>query len=357
MASGDADDKERTEQPSARRREEARRKGQLAKSADLSSALLLLGALGAHAVGGGHFLADSLEVFQQGLRVAPGPDLTPDAIFSLFFRTVWTGLRLVWPFLLVPAAVAVAGHLLQTRFVFSTEALQPQWKRIDPLSGFGRLWSARSVVELGKSLAKLAAVGSVAFLTLRTDWGLLLTLGQTGGGAAVAAVGQVVWDLWLRAGLAYFAIGALDYAYQWWQQEKSLRMTRGEAREESKQSDGDPLLKSRIRSLHRQMATKRMMSEVKKATVVLRNPTHLAVALRYDNGQMFAPKVVAKGERLMALRIIETAREAGVPVVENPPLARAINAAVKVGRQIPPELYRAVAEVLAYVYSLVGRRA
>jgi len=151
-------------------------------------------------------------------------------------------------------------------------------------------------------------------------------------------------------------IAAIDYGYQWWEHERGLRMTKDELREEMKTTEGNPLIRSRVRALHRQMATKRMMVEVKRADVVLRNPTHYAVALKYDQAKMAAPRVVGKGARLLALQIITIAREHGVPVVENPPLARTLYKSVPVGRDIPRDLYRAVAEVLAYVYSLKGRR-
>lgn len=356
MPFDEPDGRERTEQPTGRRREEARRRGQVARSADLTAALLLLGALGVHSLGAGQFLAGSLEVFRRGLSPGPLSELTPDAAVELMVRSVATAVHLAWPLLVIPTVVAIGAHLAQTRLALSTEALAPQWSRIDPLAGFGRLVNGRSLVELLKSILKLAAVGSVAFLTLRADWPLLLTLGRGGGAATLVALGQVVWDLWLRIGLAFLLLGSLDYAYQWWQHEKRLRMTRDEVREETKQTEGDPLLRGRIRSLHRRMATRRMMTEVKRATVVLRNPTHLAVALRYAQSGMRAPKVVGKGERLVAQRIIEIARQHGIPVLENPPLARALFHLVAVGQEIPPALYRAVAEVLAYVYSLTGRR-
>jgi flagellar biosynthetic protein FlhB len=358
VAPPDDDGRERTEQPSARRREEARRRGQVAKSADLTGALLVLGAVAAHAAGGGHVVADGLELVRRGLVPRRLEELSVESAAALLQGAAWDGVRVAWPFLVIPTLAGVGGHLLQTRFLVATEGVAPQWSRLSPLAGFGRLWSLRSLAELVRSLLKLAALGTLAALTLYEDWALLVGLGEGGGAAAaMAAVGRVVWDLWLRVGLAYLAIGALDYAYQWWQHERSLRMTRQEVREEARETEGDPHLRGRMRGIHRQMVTRRMAAEVARATVVVRNPVHVAVALRYDGGAMAAPRVVAKGERLVALRIVDLARRHGVPVVENPPLARALHRAVEIGREIPPDLYRAVAELLAHVYALAGRRA
>jgi flagellar biosynthetic protein FlhB len=197
-------------------------------------------------------------------------------------------------------------------------------------------------------------VGAVGWITVRADWWPLMTLGQGGVDALPGALGRAIGGVWLVVAVAYLALAGADYGYQWWEHERGLRMTRQEVREEARQSEGDPQLRARQKSLHRQVTSRRMLAEVKRADVVLRNPTHYAVALRYDGGRQGAPRVVAKGARLMALRIIELARRHHVPVVENPPLARTLFGAVRVGAEIPPALYRAVAEVLAHVYSLRG---
>ena len=354
MASDEAAGHERTEQPSSRRREEARREGRIAISPDLTAASVLLGALGVHVMAGGRFITDAVATFQHRLATLGRAELTPDGAVALLLDAGLSVLGLAWPFVLGPAVAAVAALLLQTRFSFSLEALAPRWHRINPLQGLGRLFGTRGLVDLVRSALKLALVGGIAFTTLRADWPMLVGVGQGGGEATLATLGAVMADLWLRVGGAYLFLAGLDYGYQWWQHEKSLRMTREEARQESKETEGNPLLRGRLRTLHRQMAMRRMMTDVKRATVVLRNPTHVAVALRYDGGRMRAPKVIAKGERLVALRIIEVAEGTGVPVIENRPLARSLFDAVAIGKDIPAELYRAVAEVLAYVYSLKG---
>lgn len=348
---------ERTEQPTSKRREDARRKGQVARSQDLTAALLLLGSLGIHSLAGGQFMADALDAVRRGLSQASPVELTSDGALALFWGTTAAVVRLVWPFVVIPAAVAVAAQLLQTRFALSWEALTPQWSRLSPLRGIERLLSWEGLVQFLKSMLKLGAVAGVVFLTLRADWPLLVAAGPAGSHAVLTTVSRVVLDLWLGVGLAYLGLAGLDYGYRWWEHERSLRMTKDEVREETKQTEGNPLLRGRIRSLHRQRAMRRMMAEVRRADVVVRNPVHVAVALRYESARMKAPRVVGKGARLVAQRIVEIARKHGIPVLENPPLARALFRVVAVGQEVPRDLYRAVAEVLAYVYSLRGGRA
>lgn len=355
MAFDDTPAQERTEQPTGKRREDARRQGRVAVSADLTGAAMLLGALGVHVVAGGAFVTQAVEMFRQRLGAMPRVDLTQDGALALGWEATAAIIGLAWPFVVLPALVAIAVQLLQTRLAVSTEALTPDWSRLNPLRGLARLLGGRGLVELVKSALKLALVGSIAYLTLRGAWPLLLALGVGGSQTMLVTLADVAGSVWLRIGLAYLVLAGLDYGYRWWHHERSLRMTKEEVRQESKDTDGNPLLRGRLRALHKQMATRRMMVEVRRADVVLRNPTHVAVALRYDATRMKAPRVVGKGERLLAQRIVDIAAGAGVPVIENPPLARAVFKAVAIGREIPQDLYRAVAEVLAYVYSLKGQ--
>lgn len=352
MASDGHTSGERSEQPTGRRRDEARRQGRVAISHDLTAACALLGALSAYALVGGRLLTETVAMFAERLSTLPRADLTPDGALAMLAAGASSALRIAWPLVAWPAAVVIAAQLFQTRFAFAPEALSLKWNRLNPREGLARLLGLRGLVEMLKAVIKVVAVGGAALATVRADWTVMT--GVTGGEAGLAALGRVVTDVWLRVGLAYLALAALDYGYQWWNHERSLRMTREEVRQESKETEGDPGLRARMRAVHRKMATRRMMAEVRRADVVLRNPTHVAVALRYEGGRMRAPRVVAKGEDVLAFRIIDVARRYGVPILENPPLARALNAAVKIGREIPSELYRAVAEVLAYVYALRG---
>jgi len=355
MAFGEASDAERTEQPTPKRQEDARRKGQVARSTDLTTALVMLGGLGALSVAGERFLAGGAAVFQQQLQAAPRGDLGPDAVLGIFSQAIGAMARLVWPFLLVPAAAAVMAQVLQTRGAFAWEALGPQWSRISPARGLGRLVSGRSLVDTVRTVLKVLVLGGIVYATFRADWSALLTLGSGGVEEAVTTTGKVIRNLWLALGLSFLLIAALDYGYQVWHHQRSLRMTKEEIRQESKETEGNPQVRGRIRALQRQRATRRMMADVKKADVVLRNPVHYAVALKYESGRMRAPRVVGKGARLMALRIVEVARQAGVPILENPPLTRSLFHTVSIGQEVPKDLYRAVAEVMAYVYSLKSR--
>ena len=346
---------ERSEAPSQKRRDEARKQGRYPASRDVPGALVLLGGFGVLAMGGGHLFTTALHEMGHGLSSLPTADLTVDNAVSRFFQAGMLLIRLSWPFLVVPAVIAAATGLAQSRLALPLSAVKPKWERIDPVQGLGRLLSIKGAVEVLRAIVKLVIVGAVAYLTLRADFPLLATVGVDSGASATAMV-TVMSHLWLRIGFAFVVIAAIDYGYQWWQHEKSLKMTRQELRQESKEQEGNPQLRQRMRQLHRQMSQKQMMRDVRTADVVLRNPIHYAVALKYDGNSMRAPRVVAKGERLVAQRIVDEAYRHGVPCVENPPLARALFKAVALGKEIPGDLYRAVAEVLAYVYALKGRR-
>jgi flagellar biosynthetic protein FlhB len=346
---------ERSEQPSARRREEFRRQGRVALSPDLTAAAGLLAGLGVLAMTAATLPAVAIDTLARRLVVLPRTDLTIDGALGLALDVLLAAARLGWPLVLGPMLVGISVHLLQTHGAVSGEGLRPRWNRLSPGANLGRLLGGRSAVALLKALLKLAIVTWVAVATLRSDWALILGA-STDTEAHLIAVGGAVARVWLRIAAGYLVIALFDYAYQWWEHEKSLRMTKEEVRQESRETEASPTLRQRLRALHQKTAGRRMMAEVRRADVVVRNPTHVAVALRYQAGRMRAPRVVAKGERLLALRIIEVAREARVPVVENRPLARALFAGVEIGRDVPPSLYRAVAEVLAYVYALAGGR-
>jgi flagellar biosynthetic protein FlhB len=350
MAAADAF-QERTEQPTPRRREEARRRGQVPRSADLTAAAALLAALGVHVLAGGWMAARSVQVLRRGLARMPEAHLTLSAAHGLLVEAASTLLTLAGPALAAPALAAVAVQLAQTGFAPSWRAARPAWERLSPRAGLARLLGGGTLAETAKVTLKLAALGAAAALSLQAAWPALLALGG-GAPALLSGTGRAAADLWLAAGLAALALGGLDWGHQWWRHQRSLRMTRQELREDLRETEGDPVQRSRRRALHRQHAARRMMAEVRRADVVVRNPVHLAVALRYDRARMRAPRVVAKGRRLLAHRIVAVARRHGVAVVENPPLARTLFRLVAVGQEIPRDLYRAVAEVLAHVYRL-----
>jgi flagellar biosynthetic protein FlhB len=258
--------------------------------------------------------------------------------------------------LLAAAGAALLCGAAQTGFALSLRGLQPDLARISPLAGIQRLWSRRALVEAGKAALKF---GALVLLVYGPAWTLLRAVAPGGITAAQAAVltFHTAVAVLLRAALVLAAAGALDFAYRRYELEQQLRMTRQEAREEQRETDGDPAQRARRRRRARELARRRMLVEVRRADVVVTNPTHVAVALRYDAAAMPAPQVVAKGAELMAERIRAVARASGVLIVENPPLARSLFAGVAVGAQIPPALYRAAAEVLAYVWRVRGRPA
>ncbi|MBE3598008.1 MAG: flagellar biosynthesis protein FlhB [Limnochordaceae bacterium] len=345
-------DGERTEPATPRRRQEARKRGQVARSMDLTMALVILG--GALMVRGVARLLIG-DVRALGTRLWGGAFWEQDLTLDTLRQVGWAGLvsaRGVVPFVVGVGLAGLAAQVAQVGFLASGTPLEPQLARINPVAGFGRLFSARSLVELAKSAAKALVVFWAAYGFIRD---VVTGAGDMVGSdplRAAAWVGELAYGQLLRMGLVLLVIGIADYAYQRWEYEQSLRMSRHELLDELKQSEGDPHVRSRIRSRMRQIAMRRMMQQVPRASVVVTNPTHVAVALAYEPDRMEAPEVVAKGQDWLAQRIVQTAREHGVPVVENPPLAWSLWDTAEVGQAIPPDLYRAVAEVLAYVYRL-----
>jgi flagellar biosynthetic protein FlhB len=352
-----ADDRDaRTEQPTAKRLGDARAKGQVARSSEAGTAVTVLAAA-AFLSWAGPAWVRSLESMIPATfaDLSASPWQTSDAL-DFGGRVLARFLTLVVPPVATIAVCAIAVNVLQVGFVVSTGPLAPNWGKLNPLTGFARLFSLSALVELAKAPLKLAILGAVAYTTLRPAVAGLMTGAGRDPAATVSEFASLALTLLWRLGMAQALLAGADYAYQRWSFLKSMRMTKEEVKDENRQAEGDPAIRARFRSLHRQYAMRRMMSDVATADVVVTNPTHYAVALRYEAGIMRAPVVVAKGIRLVALAIRARAREAGVPVVEHKPLAQALYKAVPVGAEIPAALYRAVAEILAYVWSLGGRR-
>ncbi len=340
---------EKVAPPTQRRRQEAHRRGMVALSTDLVGvAGLAAGGLALYWGGVG-----LLRGFEGLLAAGIGrPPAEPEALWGLLGNQLGQGLLLAAPPVLAAGGAGVGVGLLQTGGAFSFYPLRPDLGRLDPIAGLRRLASRRGLVELARSAFKAGAVGLVVYFTLAPRlfelafWSAGPLEGGLGGLWAVAS------DLFFRGLIGLGVLGLLDYAYRLWRHERDLRMTRSELKEELRQTEGDPTIRLQLRRRHRQLAFRNMMAAVPKADVVVTNPTHLAVALGYDPKTMGAPRVVAKGRGLVAERIRTLARQAGVPVVSNPPLAQALYRAVEVGMEIPPALYQAVAELLAYIYRL-----
>jgi flagellar biosynthetic protein FlhB len=250
------------------------------------------------------------------------------------------------------AALAIGSMVAQPGLVWSATPLAPDWSRVSPISGFKRLFSLQAATVSLKTVLKFGVIGAVAYAVVKGELPALTAAMTAEPSAAVGTLGDALWRLGLWSGGVIAVLAAADYGYQRWEYERKLRMSRQDIKSEVKDTEGDPWLRARIRALQRERATKRMMADVPKADVVVTNPTELAIALVYRQGEMDAPKVVAKGAGLVAKRIRETAWRNGVPVLENKPLARALFKTTEVGETIPSKLYRAAAEVLAYVYRI-----
>jgi flagellar biosynthetic protein FlhB len=344
-------DLERTEPPSQRRLEQAREEGQVPQSRELSAFLVLMAGAGALWVAGAWLGRRIGGAVSQGLTFDREAAFDDAALPLLLMTQSLEVLLSLAPLLVVLVVAALAGAFVLGGINFSTKTLAADWTRLDPVKGFGRMFSAHSAAELMKAILKALLVGVVVvWVVLHEQDALFALMGQPveRGLRAIAAI-VLFSTLAIVGGL--FLIAAADVPFQLWQYHRRLRMTKEEVRKEMKELEGDPQLKARIRSQQREIARRRMMAAVPKAQVVVTNPTHFAVALSYDE-KMPAPRVVAKGRGAVAQRIREIAQEHGVPLLEAPPLARALFAHTEIDDVIPAALYRAVAEVMAYVYQL-----
>jgi flagellar biosynthetic protein FlhB len=351
----DADNEERTEDPTETRREDFRKRGQVAQTRELNSVLVLLGAALIFWVLGRFFLQQILDIFNailgdQLVVAARGGDWKP-ALIMMTQKALLVAVPL-WGLSFV---VAIVSSVVQTGgFLSNEEALSPDWERLNPVEGFKRMFSMRALVEGLKAIIKISVIVAIVFTVLRSEIKILPLLPTMDLRELMSYVGGLLMKVLGIVGAFMAAVAAMDYFFQWWDLEKRMRMTKQEVKEEHRSREGDPLIKSRIRRLQREMTNKRMMEKVPKADVVITNPTHIAVALKYENN-MIAPQLVAKGAGLIAEKIKAIARENRVPIVENKPLARTIFKTMKIGQGIPRELYTAVAKVLSYVYRLKNK--
>lgn len=347
---------QRTEAATPRRRSEARRQGNVARSQDLSSSISLLVGM----VAGALTLPRTLPLFADYLSRTLGSlsEIAADpAGFQITFaRGVLAGAMIIAPMVATAAISGIAATVTQTGGLFTLKPLDPQLDRLNPLRGLQRLFSLRAAVETVKSIAKVALVASVVVGAIRSALPVLSGVVGQAPGPTLSLLGTTVYGVLSRGAVVLLVLGALDYFYQRFEWERGLRMTKEEVRQDLRESEGDPLIRARQRGRQRDLARRRMMSEVPRATVVVTNPTQIAVALRYVPGTMAAPTVVAKGSRFVAERIRSIAARHGVPIVENRPLAQALFKTVPVGRQIPLALYHAVAEVLAAILRVARHR-
>jgi len=345
---------EKTEKATPKKRRESRKKGQVVRSQDLSSALLLLGIFGTLKVCGGFcvsVLEDLIAKFLTNFSVASEP-LTITSISKLFLEAVVSLALASAPILLASVIVATLASYLQVGFLSTTETLTPKLEKINPIAGFKRLFSMRSVVEMIKSILKFIVLSYILYKQIYKDFPRFPTLISSSFEVSVSYMVELTMNIAFKLGLALLIIGVADYLYQWWQHEKELMMSKQEVKDEYKTTEGDPNIKGKIKQKQLQMSMLRMMSDVAKADFVITNPTHYAIAIMYDEKVSSAPIVLAKGKDFVAQKIKEKAKENEIEMIENRPLAQALYVAVDIGEQIPPEFYAAVAEILVKIYSI-----
>ncbi|NOX89245.1 MAG: flagellar biosynthesis protein FlhB [Calditrichaeota bacterium] len=348
---------ERTEKPTPRKRKEAREKGNVAKSTELNSVAVLITGIVTLKICitsfGGSFNEFIVMIYHESSLM----ELTPQTMPLLGLTVIKIFAMITLPVLLSIMLAGFVINFVQVGPLFANKALQPDFKKINPFSGIKRMVSPRSLVELIKGLLKIGIMAFVAYLVINKHIDEIYEVVYLSAGEVIVRLGSLLLEMSVKATVVLFIMAVADFAYQRYEYEKGLKMSRQEVKEESKQYEGNPLIKSAIRSKQMQMARKRMMNDVPEATVVVTNPTHIAIALKYEpQSKSDAPKVVAKGKMKLAERIKKIAREHGIPVIENKPLARGLYEACEVGMEIPVAFYQAVAEILTQVYQTDKKR-
>lgn len=346
---------DKTEKPTPRRIQQARENGQVAKSQDFNSAMVLGAATSIMLFMGGYLYTNFHTMMVGALSRLAEYGRVPMTVASLAAIIQSLVTSIFWiliPMLIAIVTIGIFSNLVQVRPLFALKAIQPKFDKINPLNGFKRLFSTRSLVEVGKAILKMTVIGGCGYAIIQANLPMLMgtistTSVNTAWSSVLGVMGQIAW--WSIA--CFFVLGVIDWRYQAWELEKQLRMSKQDIKDERKNQEGDPMIKSRIRQMGSQMVKKRQLAAVATADVIITNPTHFAVALKYDPDKAPAPMVVAKGLDHFALKIREVAKENGVPIVENKPLARSLHKLVEVDSMIAPELFVAVAEVLAVVFA------
>ncbi len=352
---------EKTEQPTAKKLNDARKRGQVAKSKEIASALglfsffivlkLYVGSIGSNFIMGFHAVYNQIPDVIKNYN----GDIPAAAIVTLV-RSMMQQLGLiVIPVLLVGYGVAFVSDLVQVKWRPTTQPLRPKPNKLSPMNGIKRIFSVNSLIELLKSLIKLAVIGYVVYSYLKDRVGQIFLLYDIALNQAIGLIGEVVIDMGIRIAAVYMVVAYADYRYQKWKFRDDMKMTKQEVKDEYKNMEGDPQIKGKQKQRMREASMRRMMQQLPEADVVITNPTHYAVAIKYDPDKYDAPYVIAKGEDFLAQKIKDVAKENHIEIVENKPLARMLYANVEIGGLVPPELYQAVAEVLAFVYHLKGK--
>ncbi|WP_164215473.1 flagellar biosynthesis protein FlhB [Virgibacillus sp. YIM 98842] len=346
---------EKTEKATPKKRQDERRKGKVAKSQDVNTAILLLFAF-MILVTFGPFMKDSMTaLYTHTFTEFIHWEVTENTVQHIFTGAAAEAAKMLAPIMLVAIVAVFGSNLLQIGFLFTTEPLKFDLKKIDPIKGAKRIFSIRALVELLKSLFKIVFIGAITFMVIWIYKDEMMMLSFKTAESAMAFFGRVTAIMGIAATIALLFLSVFDYAYQRYDFEKNMRMSKQDIKDEYKNIEGDPLIKSKLKEKQRQMAASRMMSEVPNADVVITNPTHFAVAIKYDEEKAAAPYIVAKGIDEIALKIKEAAKANNVATVENRPLARSLYSAIEIGDVIPEDFFQAVAEILAYVYKLENK--
>lgn len=348
---------EKTEKATPKKREDSRKKGQVLKSAEINTAVMVLSMFAVIYAMANTIALDTQKYMTGFLTTAlldGVTDMNEARIHSLIIDGFGQIFKLSWPLLAVAVIAGVAINLFQVGFMFSGESIKPQFNRINPLEGLKRILSMRSIVELLKSLLKIGIVGLVVYLEYMNNMKAFEQIMVFDVASSANKIFSICINVGFKACLALVALGLADYLYQWWEFEKNLKMTKQEIKDEYKMVEGDPKVKQAIKQRQREMSQRRMMAAIPKADVVITNPTHYAIALEYKDKEMEAPVVLAKGKDIVAQNIKKKAAEHGIPMVENKPVAQALYMSVDIGNRIPEDMFAAVAEILAYVYQQKG---
>ncbi len=346
---------EKTEDASSRKLDKAREEGQVSKSTEVPSVVVLMaGVLALHAFA--YFIYQQfLVVMRDGFTFTGVPLLTDVEAVHLMFRSSQSLFLILAPLLSAVFVAAFVSNVVQVGFVISWKAIEPKLSRIDPIKGFAQKFTSRALMEFIKSILKIIIIFSISYMVVKSELSNIIRLYDQSVGAILIYILKIAFEIFVKVVLVMVVLAVLDYAFQKWKFLEDQKMTKQEVKDEHKQTDGDPQVKSRIRQLQAEAARKRMMADIPTADVVVTNPTRLAVAIKYDAISMEAPTVVAMGAGAVAANIRRIARESDVPLIENKTLARNLYKIVEVGQEVPSELFQAVAELLAQVYKLKGK--
>ncbi|MBU0729191.1 MAG: flagellar biosynthesis protein FlhB [Proteobacteria bacterium] len=348
---------EKTEEPTSRRLSEARKKGDVAKSQEVPSAAVLLASLLTFYLTGNYMLERCYIIMRHYLGNLHSINIIPGNMTGLLKQSLIFSGMVMLPLMIVIVVVALLANYAQIGFLFTTEKITPKLEKIDPIKGISNLFSKQMVAQTVKSIAKLLLIGYVAYTEIKKAQPAIVPLMDQEPLQILLFMARTSFWIFLKSALAIAVLAAADYAFQRWHFMEKMKMTKQEIKEEAKQTEGDPYVKGRIRAIQMEMARRRMMQEVPTADVVITNPTHLSVALKYNVLTMTAPMVVAKGAGVIAFRIREIAQENGIPIIEDKPLARALYKTTDLNETVPENLFHAVAEILAYVYNLKRKSA